>query len=79
VVLIDSCSLDSPAYRELVMRKSVKAFTDSMLDLIVSTPTTAAGVVDYLGKQELVYLGPDEQVGGIEEERKRIERKEHKR
>jgi hypothetical protein len=33
-----------------------------MLDLIVSTPVTSAGVVDYLGKQELVYLGPDEQV-----------------
>jgi glutamate dehydrogenase len=33
-----------------------------LLDLIVSTPTTQAGVVDLLGKQELVYLGPDEQV-----------------
>mmetsp|Transcript_39648 Transcript_39648/g.73037 ORF Transcript_39648/g.73037 Transcript_39648/m.73037 type:complete len:1251 (+) Transcript_39648:78-3830(+) len=62
VVLIDSCSLPSAAHRELVMRKSVKAFTDSMLDLIVSTPTTEAGVVDYLKKEELVYLGPDEQV-----------------
>jgi glutamate dehydrogenase len=62
VVLIDNCQLPSALHRELVMRKSVKAFTDAMLDLIVTTPTTEEGVVDFLGKQELVYLGPDEQV-----------------
>jgi len=30
-----------------------KAFTDDMLDLVVSTPTTTERVVDNLGKQEL--------------------------
>ena len=44
------------------MRKSVKAFTDSMLDLIVDTPETRENVVDYLGRKEVLYLGPDEQV-----------------
>lgn len=62
VVLVDTCSLGSAAEKDLVLRKSVKAFTDSMLDLIVSTPETKEKVVDLLGRQELVYLGPDEQV-----------------
>ena len=44
------------------MRKSVKAFTDAMLDLIVDTEETRNSVLDYYGQQELVYLGPDEQV-----------------
>jgi len=44
------------------MRTSVKAFTDSLLDLIVGTEETRQFVVDRLGFDELVYLGPDEQV-----------------
>jgi len=48
--------------RELVVRKSVKAFTDALLDLIVKTDETEERVVDYFGADELLYLGPDEQV-----------------
>lgn len=44
------------------MRKSVKAFTDTMLDLIVETEETQQFVVDRLGRPEVLYLGPDEQV-----------------
>ena len=44
------------------MRKSVKAFTDSILDLIVQTDETKDKIVDYYGKPEILYLGPDEQV-----------------
>jgi len=48
--------------KKFIMRKSVKAFTDSLLDLIVDTTETREAVVDYLGKKEVLYLGPDEQV-----------------
>jgi len=70
VVLIDTMSgakkssattLDAED-RELVVRKSVKAFTDALLDLIVKTDETEERVVDYFGADELLYLGPDEQV-----------------
>jgi glutamate dehydrogenase len=44
------------------MRKSVKAFTDSILDLIVETDETRKNIVDLFGKKEVLYLGPDEQV-----------------
>lgn len=50
-------------YRTFAMRKSTRAFVDSLLDLMVSnTPTFKETVVDYFGKDELLYLGPDEQV-----------------
>lgn len=42
------------------IRKSVKAFTDSLLDLIVKD--SVSNLVDYYKKDELIYLGPDEQV-----------------
>ena len=45
-----------------VMRKSVKAMTDAILDLIVNTEYTQEYMVDYCGKKEVLYLGPDEQV-----------------
>uniref|UniRef100_A0A7S4QI86 Glutamate/phenylalanine/leucine/valine/L-tryptophan dehydrogenase C-terminal domain-containing protein n=1 Tax=Ditylum brightwellii TaxID=49249 RepID=A0A7S4QI86_9STRA len=48
--------------KNFVMRKSVKAFTDTILDLVVDTEETREKVVDYLGKKEILYLGPDEQV-----------------
>lgn len=44
------------------MRKSVKAFADTILDLIVLTEETKANIVDRLGRPEVLYLGPDEQV-----------------
>jgi len=48
--------------RDFVLRKSVKAMTDSMLDLIVDTKETRDSVVDYFGQKEVLYLGPDENV-----------------
>lgn len=45
-----------------VMRKSVKAMTDAILDLIVDTEYTREHMVDYWGRKEVLYLGPDEQV-----------------
>lgn len=43
------------------MRKGVKAFSDALLDLLVDTEETDHYVKDMWGKQELLYLGPDEQ------------------
>jgi len=42
------------------MRKCVKAMTDAILDLTVKD--SVQGLVDLYGKDELIYLGPDEQV-----------------
>lgn len=61
VNLIDTNNL-TKASRDYVMRKAVKAFTDTILDLVVDTPETQTKIVDYLGKKEVLYLGPDEQV-----------------
>ena len=61
VCLIDCVGM-SETSKGFVMRKSVKAFTDSILDLIVDTEETRANVVDRYGKKEVLYLGPDEQV-----------------
>mmetsp|Transcript_22373 Transcript_22373/g.44680 ORF Transcript_22373/g.44680 Transcript_22373/m.44680 type:complete len:1066 (+) Transcript_22373:35-3232(+) len=61
VCLVDTVGM-SKENKNFVMRKSVKAFSDSLLDLIVETPETAEGALDYFGKPEVLYLGPDEQV-----------------
>jgi len=62
VIIVNTPSV-ADKYRTFVMRKSVRAFVDSLLDLMVSnTPTYKETVVDYFGKDELLYLGPDEQV-----------------
>ncbi|GMH98403.1 hypothetical protein TrST_g1809 [Triparma strigata] len=61
VALVDTVGM-SQQNKNFVMRKSVKAFSDSMLDLIVDTPETQSDVLDYYGKPEVLYLGPDEQV-----------------
>ena len=42
--------------------RSVKSFVDSLLDLIVPAPATKAMVVDRLGREEIIYLGPDENI-----------------
>jgi glutamate dehydrogenase len=42
--------------------RAVKAFADSLLDLITSDPATKSRVVDRLGRTELLYLGPDENI-----------------
>lgn len=61
VCLIDSSEMDG-AGKQFVMRKAVKAMADSILDLIVETDETMKNVVDFYGKSEVLYLGPDEQV-----------------
>ena len=43
-------------------KRSAKAFIDSILDLITSDPTTQQCIVDHLGFEELLYLGPDENI-----------------
>mmetsp|Transcript_6089 Transcript_6089/g.15116 ORF Transcript_6089/g.15116 Transcript_6089/m.15116 type:complete len:1143 (-) Transcript_6089:205-3633(-) len=48
--------------RDYVLRKSVKAMVDSILDLVVDTDETRENIVDYFGKREVLYLGPDENV-----------------
>ena len=42
--------------------RSVKAFVNSILDLITPDETTSAKVVDLLNHEELIYLGPDENI-----------------
>jgi glutamate dehydrogenase len=46
-------------WKNHIKRKSVKAFTDTILDLVVADKEH---VVDLVGKKEVIYLGPDEQV-----------------
>jgi len=48
--------------KNFVMRKSVKSFADTLLDLIVETKETSTKIIDLIGKKEVLYLGPDEQV-----------------
>jgi len=61
-VALINCNGLSEQSKQFVMRKSVKAFSDTILDLIIDTDETRENVVDYLGKKEVIYLGPDEQV-----------------
>lgn len=42
--------------------RSVKAFVNSMLDLITPEETTRTQIVDRLHHTELIYLGPDENI-----------------
>lgn len=64
VNLINCHGLSKEA-KQFVMRKSVKAFVNTILDLIVDDPETRRNIVDYLGKKEIIYLGPDEQVSAL--------------
>ena len=57
-----NCNGLAPQAKQFVMRKSVKAFTNTILDLVVDTDETRECVVDRIGKNEVIYLGPDEQV-----------------
>ena len=43
---------------DLFLWQCVRAFTESILDLTTASPL----MVDYLGKEELIYLGPDENI-----------------
>ena len=60
VVLVNTPSLASPALKSITIRECIKAFTDGLLDLI--TKDSVSKLVDYYKKDELLYLGPDEQV-----------------
>jgi glutamate dehydrogenase len=42
--------------------RCVKAFVDGILDLITPEPSTRRQVVDLLGFDEFIYLGPDENI-----------------
>lgn len=42
--------------------RCVKAFVDSMLDLITTDPSVASKIIDRWGRQEFIYLGPDENI-----------------
>lgn len=61
VILVDTTDVN-PKSKQFSLRKAVKAMTDSMLDLIVDTEETRRNVVDYFGKEEILYFGPDEQI-----------------
>jgi glutamate dehydrogenase len=58
VNLINTVDL-SEAGKAFVVRKSVKAMIDTILDLCLCDEEH---IVDLLGKKEVLYLGPDEQV-----------------
>jgi len=42
--------------------RSVKAFADGLLDLTTGADEVRSWIVDHLGKDELLYLGPDENI-----------------
>ncbi|TDH66115.1 uncharacterized protein CCR75_001397 [Bremia lactucae] len=50
------------APRDFILRKSVKAFSDALLDLNTMDEEVKSKIVDYYGKDELIYLGPDENI-----------------
>ncbi|CAN0149369.1 unnamed protein product, partial [Laminaria digitata] len=61
VLLVDTTHTKGRA-KDYAVRKGVKAFSDSLLDLLIKTDETDRHVKDLWGRQELLYLGPDEQV-----------------
>lgn len=61
VVQIDSY-LFNKEHHNYLKRKAVRGYVDSLLDLMVPTEEFKANVVDYLKKEEFIYLGPDEQI-----------------
>ena len=42
--------------------RSVKGFVDSLIDLITPEPKTKSRIIDRFGHDELLYLGPDENI-----------------
>ena len=45
-----------------MVNKSVVSFVNSLLDLITPEEETTREINDFLENQELIYLGPDEQI-----------------
>jgi glutamate dehydrogenase len=60
VILINTPVIPDQGNKFFAMRKAVKAFSDALLDLIVKN--SVSNLVDFYGKDELIYLGPDEQI-----------------
>lgn len=60
VVLVNTPVIPDADNKVFAMRKAVKAFSDALLDLIVTD--SVSKMVDFYGKDELIYLGPDEQI-----------------
>lgn len=50
------------APRDFIIRKSVKAFSDALLDLNTTDEEVKSHIVDYYNRDELIYLGPDENI-----------------
>ncbi|KAE9356145.1 hypothetical protein PR003_g2469 [Phytophthora rubi] len=50
------------APRDFIIRKSVKAFSDALLDLNTTDEAVKEKIVDYYSQDELIYLGPDENI-----------------
>jgi glutamate dehydrogenase len=61
VVLVDSPSVKEK-HHEFLKRKCVRGFVDSILDLTVRDERFKSTVVDRFGKDEVIFLGPDEKV-----------------
>lgn len=61
MVLVDTVNVQAKS-RDFAKRKAVKGFVDGLLDLITETEETKAHIVDYWGRREYLYLGPDEQI-----------------
>jgi glutamate dehydrogenase len=61
VVLVDTVNVQAKS-RDFAKRKAVKGFVDGLLDLITETEETKANILDYWGRREYLYLGPDEQI-----------------
>lgn len=59
VILVNTPAIEASAH-SFAMRKAVKAFTDSMLDLLVQD--NVKQLVDFYKKDEVIYFGPDEQI-----------------
>jgi len=61
-VLLVNTKDRSPGSRDILMRRCVKYFCDGLLDLITPDEEVHKKTVDYWGKPELLYLGPDENI-----------------
>jgi len=62
VCLVDVADETDPVSRDTIMRRCCKAFTDGLLSLISPDPAVKGRVVDLYGEDELLYLGPDENI-----------------
>ncbi|OQR89545.1 NAD-specific glutamate dehydrogenase, partial [Thraustotheca clavata] len=62
VVLVEPHVYNDPTTKNFIIRKSVKAFSDALLDLNTTDEAVKSQVVDFYGKDELIYLGPDENI-----------------